>query len=86
LSGLGEKFFRLERGPSKFEEWDFGLGNHFRSLGIGFPKAENHSRRLGIAISDCETYPQDCGMLAQNAKPFRRNEKSNRKMRRMLFF
>ena len=49
-------------------------------------RSKIHSRSLGNAIPDCETYPPSCGMLAQNAKPFRRNEKSNRKMRRMLFF
>jgi hypothetical protein len=47
---------------------------------------EIYSQSVGNGIPDCETYHQSCGMLAQNAKPFRRNEKSNRKMRRMLFF
>ena len=58
----------------------------FPSVGNAILGSENHFRRVGKAIPDCETYPQSCGMLAQNAKPFRRNEKSNRKMRRMLFF
>ena len=59
---------------------------HFGSLGNAILGSENHFRSVGKAITGCETYPQSCGMLAQNAKPFRRNEKSNRKMRRMLFF
>ena len=56
------------------KSWKYNFGD-----GKAFPES-------GKAIPDCETYPQSCGMLAQNAKPFRRNEKSNRKMRRMLFF
>ncbi len=69
------------------------LGNAFllpkslsQDLGNAILRSKHHSLSLGNAIPDCETYPPSCGMLAQNAKPFRRNEKSNRKMRRMLFF
>ena len=57
-----------------------------RSLGNTILRSKIHSRSVGNGIPDCETYPPSCGMLAQTAKPFRRNEKSNRKMRRMLFF
>ena len=57
-----------------------------RSVGNAILWKEIYSQSLGNAIPGCETYPQSCGMLAQNAKPFRRNEKSNRKLRRMLFF
>ena len=55
-------------------------------MGTAILGSEFYSRSMENGISGCETYPQSCGMLAQNAKPFRRNEKSNRKMRRMLFF
>jgi hypothetical protein len=72
LSGLGEKLFRLERGPPKFEEWDFGLGkpflkswNWFSEGRKPFPEfgecnfgLRNLSPGLWNAGAKCETIPQ----------------------------
>ena len=86
LLDLEKAFLNREGGFPSVKNTILGWEMHFGSLGNAILGSENHSRSVGNAILGCETYPQDCGMLAQNAKPFRRNEKSNRKMRRMLFF